>query len=445
MLLLYDFEPISRLAIKRSRFKIVVMNYKWFKNTVFVMVFVLLSCGNGKTQNDSKSKVTSSSNTVTVNLSKTKKRGLAVRVGANQTESYIPTLKGQSVALVSNQTSVVFKKLGYIHLVDTLLSRNINIKKVFAPEHGFRGTADAGETIKDAKDTKTGLPIISLYGENKKPTAEQLSDVDIVVFDIQDVGARFYTYISTLHYVMEACAENNKTLLVLDRPNPNGHYIDGPILEPQHQSFVGMHPVPVVHGMTIGEYASMINGQGWLTDQAQVDLTVIPVENYAKNMAYALPIKPSPNLPNHKAVNLYPSLCFFEGTNVNAGRGTSKQFQVFGSPYLNSKHFNFSYTPQPNKGSKFPKHRDKICYGRDLSLNYDRLDKISLEYLIEAYRHTKNPDDFFNSFFTKLAGTKRLQQQIEARTPAETIIASWQKDLKQYDAMRKAYELYPRQ
>ena len=254
--------------------------------------------------------------------------------GAERMGLYLDSLKGKRVAVVANQTSVISNGSNYTHLVDSLVSLKLNIQKVFAPEHGFRGKADAGESIADGIDSKTGLPLISLYGKNKKPTKAQLKDIDLVVFDIQDVGVRFYTYISTLHYVMEACAELKIPLLLLDRPNPNGHYIDGPILEPAHKSFVGMHPVPVVYGMTIGEYGLMINGEKWLDNKLKASLTVIKLKNYTHNSTYNLPIKPSPNLPNKKAINLYPSLCFFEGTNVNAGRGTNMQFQIYGSPFL---------------------------------------------------------------------------------------------------------------
>lgn len=434
------------------------MILKCFKSTCFVVVITLLACGNSQTQtltnaNTEKTTVSQSVNTKTTThntISKTttaNARPLAIIVGANRMEDYLPKLKNKRVAIVGNQTSIVFKDLGYVHLVDALLSRQVLIKKVFAPEHGFRGTADAGEKIKDSKDVKTGLPIISLYGDNKKPTKAQLADIDIVVFDIQDVGARFYTYISTLHYVMEACAETGIELLILDRPNPNGNYIDGPILEKEHSSFVGMHPVPVVHGMTIGEYAIMINGEGWLKSAVKADLSVIPVKNYNKSLAYGLPVNPSPNLPNALAISLYPSLCFFEGTNVNAGRGTDKQFQVFGSPFLNSKIYNYSYTPQPNEGSKYPKHQGQRCYGMDLSQNIDnstRVEQINLTFLIDAYHHTQKKEDFFNDFFTKLAGTNKLKKQIEKGMTAVEISKTWQTGLKAYDQMRKPYEIYKR-
>lgn len=366
-----------------------------------------------------------------------------IKVGANRTGIYLPELKGKKVGIVANQTSVIFKNdQSYTHLVDSLVSLNVSIKAVFAPEHGFRGKADAGEYVKDGMDSKTGLPIISLYGNNKKPKPEQLEDIDVLVFDIQDVGARFYTYISTLHYVMEACAELNISIIILDRPNPNGHYVDGPILEPEFQSFVGMHPIPVVHGMTIGEYAQMINAEGWLKGKITCDLLVVPMDNYNHKKSYDLPIKPSPNLPNAHAINLYPSLCFFEGTNVNAGRGTEKQFQVFGSPDLSASTFPYSYTPEPNEGAKHPKHEGKLCYGMDLS-NLEPLDQLDLSYIIKAYRHTTNQEAFFNSFFDKLAGTKKLKQQIMDGLSNEEIRASWKEGLEVFRMKRERYLIYP--
>ena len=304
-----------------------------------------------------------------------------------------------------------------------------------------RGDADAGEKVIDGKDAKTGLPLISLYGNNKKPTEEQLNGIDVVVLDIQDVGVRFYTYISTLHYVMEACAEMGIPLIVLDRPNPNGHYIDGPTLEVEYTSFVGMHPIPVVYGMTIGEYAQMINGEHWLKNKIQCDLTIVPLKNYTHNKPYNLPVKPSPNLPNEKSINLYPSLCFFEGTNVSAGRGTERQFQIFGSPFLSKNEFNFCFIPQPNVGAKNPKHKDVQCCGLDLSkISY--LNKIDISYLMKAYQATFDKEIFFNNFFTKLAGTKKLQQQIENNTSIEEIYDSWQKGIEDFKKVRNAYLIY---
>jgi uncharacterized protein YbbC (DUF1343 family) len=377
------------------------------------------------------------------------KKNTTIKTGADRTGLYLSKLKGKRVAIVANQTSIIKKKKivatsekshndSYTHLVDSLLSLNINIKKVFAPEHGFRGKADAGEIVKDGVDTKTGLPIISLYGKNKKPSKEQLKGIDVILFDIQDVGARFYTYISSLHYVMEAAAESRIPVIVLDRPNPNGHYIDGPVLESEHKSFVGMHPVPVVYGMTIGEYGKMINGEKWLANNIKAKLTVIPLKNYTHQSEYSLPVKPSPNLPNDKAINLYPSLCFFEGTNVNAGRGTNKQFQVYGSPFLNQK--GYSYTPKANEGAKYPKHQHMICYGEDLS-NEEKLSSLNLSWLIKAHQQNKTKH-FFNAFFTKLAGTKKLQEQIEKGISQEEIKASWKEGLDTFKKVREKYLIY---
>lgn len=363
-----------------------------------------------------------------------------LEVGANRTSIYFPLLQDKKIGVVANQTSVIFKNdKSYTHLVDSLFSLNISVKKVFAPEHGFRGDADAGELIKDGIDVKTGIPIISLYGENKKPTNEQLLGIDIVVFDIQDVGVRFYTYISTLHYVMEACAENNIPLIVLDRPNPNAHYIDGPVLDMKHQSFVGMHPIPVVYGMTIGEYAIMINGENWLKNQITCDLIVVPISNYSHEIPYSLSIKPSPNLPNYQSINLYPSLCFFEGTNVSVGRGTDMQFQIYGSPFLAMN--SFSFTPQPNYGAKSPPHQGVECYGEDLRF-YPKLNELNLTWLRDAYSLSLDSNVFFNDFFKKLAGNDELQQQIEQGVSIEEIKESWEKDLKSFKKIRKKYLLY---
>ena len=411
------------------------MQFNVFKNTVLLFVLAMISCANA-----SKKEVLIEKESVATNTQQT--TAASIVVGANQTERYLPLLKGKRVGIVGNQTSVIFKSdESYTHLVDSLLALKVNLTKVYAPEHGFRGTADAGEHIKDGIDVKTGVPIISLYGNNKKPKPEQLKDIDLIIFDIQDVGARFYTYISTLHYVMEACAEANIPVLILDRPNPNGHYIDGPILEPQYKSFVGMHPIPVVHGMTIGEYAKMINGEHWLNNGMQCKLDVIPVKNYNHNTPYSLPIKPSPNLPNDKAINLYPSLCFFESTNVNAGRGTETQFQVFGSPFLNKNIYKFSYTPKPNEGAKHPKHEGKLCYGKDLTQT-ENLNGLNLQWLIEAYNNTADKKTFFTSFFIKLAGTKTLLEQIESGTSQENIKKSWAPGLNAFKEKRSKYLIY---
>jgi uncharacterized protein YbbC (DUF1343 family) len=365
-----------------------------------------------------------------------------IEPGIQNFESYLPLLIDQKVGVVANQTSVYMDIEGSsLHLVDFLRSQNIEITKVFAPEHGFRGMADAGEVIKDGIDVKTGIPIISLYGSNKKPTLQQLEGLDIVLFDIQDVGARFYTYISTLHYVMEACAEADIPVIILDRPNPNGHYIDGPILEPKHQSFVGMHPVPVVHGMTVGEYAQMINGEGWLKNKVTCHLTVIKAAHYNHSMPYSLPIKPSPNLPNDQAINLYPSLCFFESTPISAGRGTEMQFQIFGDPLLAAEDYPFQFTPAPNEGAKNPKFNGIKCQGMDLR-NIPRLDHINLQWLIDAYQRYPKKESFFSSFFTKLAGTEVLELQIKSGMTSEEIRESWKNDLAEFQKKRKKYLLY---
>lgn len=363
-------------------------------------------------------------------------------VGAERTGAYLEQLKGRKVGLIVNQTSTVNGS----HLVDWLVAENVQVKKIFAPEHGFRGTADAGQQIKNGADPKTGLPIISLYGKNKKPTADQMAGLDLIIFDIQDVGARFYTYISTMHYVMEACAENNLDFWVFDRPNPNGHYVDGPILDPTYQSFVGMHPVPVVHGMTVGEYAQMVNGEGWLKNGARCQLTVIPCENYSHDLSYELPTKPSPNLPNPTAIYLYPSLCFLEGTTASAGRGTNLQFQIYGHPDYSGGDFEF--TPVSMAGAKYPKHENKVVYGYNLSkepLSKLRERGLDLTYLVDFYRFFPNKETFFlkNKFFDTLAGTDVLRKDIIAGKTAEEIHASWKPGLEKFRVMRDKYLLYP--
>lgn len=391
-----------------------------FKNTVLLLL-LLVSCRN-QSQNISSS------------------TSLPIITGAQQIEVYLPILKDKNIGIVANQTSIVTNENGnHIHLVDTLLGHQINIVKVYAPEHGFRGTADAGEHIKDGKDSQTGLPIISLYGSNKKPSPIQLQGINLMIFDLQDVGARFYTYISTLHYVMEACAENNIPVLLLDCPNPNGSIIDGPVLDPKFQSFVGMHPVPILHGMTIGEYARMINGQKWLKNGIECSLTVIPVKNYNHSMPYNLPIKPSPNLPNDQSINLYSSLCLFEGTNVSVGRGTEKQFQLYGLPFLPKGTFEF--TPQPNHGAKSPMHNGIRCFGEDLSTT-QKVTRLELKWLLKAYETTSDKSVFFNSFFTNLAGSKTLQNQIESGLSETEIRKSWQPGLNTFKEFRQLYLLY---
>ncbi|NNK88401.1 MAG: DUF1343 domain-containing protein [Flavobacteriaceae bacterium] len=431
-LLLYDLLPIMRFAIKYSNFN-AEMKISLIKNTFLLCLLVVFACAGGQ-KKEEPVETSSKSNVI-------KPNNHALTIGAARLDEYLPLLKGR-IGIVANQTSVIYHDNGisYTHLVDTLLSLKKNVVRVFAPEHGFRGTADAGELVKDGMDKKTGLPIISLYGENKKPAFSD-SDLDHIIFDIQDVGARFYTYISTLHYVMEACAEQNIPLIVLDRPNPNGQMIDGPVLEEKHRSFVGMHPIPVTHGMTIGEYAKMINGEGWLDGGLTCNLTVIPMLNYSRSDPYQLKIKPSPNLPNDVAINLYPSLCFFEGTAVSAGRGTDMQFQVFGSPELNPEVFAFNFRPEPNAGAKYPKHTGKTCYGMDLR-NHKRLDTLNLEWLIKAYQASLNKENFFNAFFEKLSGTDVLRSQIIAGLTTEEIRATWSEGLTDFRNTRQQYLIY---
>ncbi len=356
--------------------------------------------------------------------------------GAYQIKDYLPILQGKRVGLVGNQTS----EINGTHLVDTLLSLKVNLVKVFAPEHGFRGRASAGEHVADSKDVKTGLPIISLYGKHKKPTKDDLKNIDILVFDIQDVGARFYTYLSTLHYVMEAAAENKIPVIVLDRPNPNSDYIDGPVMQASFTSFIGLHPVPIVYAMTIGEYARMIKGEKWLKNGLQPDLKIIKIKHYKHGDVYSLPVKPSPNLPNDQAVRLYPSLCLFEGTDISVGRGTDFPFQVYGSPFLPKTEF--SFTPQPNAGSKWPKHQGKLCYGKDLR-HITPPAEIYLQWLIDTYKKYPDKEKYFNQFFVKLAGTGRLQKQIEAGMTATEIKKTWQVDLNRFKKIRVKFLLYP--
>ncbi len=365
---------------------------------------------------------------------------VAIKTGAEQTQKYLSILKDKNVAVVANQTSLIGKS----HLVDTLLKLGVKIQKVFGPEHGFRGEADAGELVKNGLDSKTGLPAVSLYGKNKMPTPEQLAGIEIVVFDIQDVGCRFYTFISTLTYVMEACAENGIKLIVLDRPNPNGHYIDGPIMEDAYKSFVGLHPVPIVHGCSIGEYALMVKGENWIKDAVKLQLSVIPVEGWNHNQNYNLPVRPSPNLPNMDAIWLYPSLCLFEGTNVSVGRGTDKPFQCVGYPDMPGG--KYSFTPRSIAGAKKPPYLDTLCKGfllSDFSENYLRdLGQIYLFWLMEGYRTSLKKDKFFIPYFEKLAGTDKLRKQIIADVSEDDIRKSWEPGIKQYKTIRKKYLLY---
>ncbi len=403
-----------------------------FKNTFLFILILLFSFGCSSLK---KSKV-ESQKPKSLETPSQKIKNLAIKTGAENYETYLPLFENKKIGIVTNPTGIVENKK---HLVDFLIEKKVDLQKIYAPEHGFRGTADAGEIIKDGKDIKTNLPIISLYGNNKKPKSEQLAGIDIMLFDIQDVGARFYTYISTLHYVMETCAENNIELLVLDRPNPNGSIIDGPVLEMEQKSFVGMHPIPVLHGMTIGEYAKMINGEKWLANGIQCKLKVIPCTEYKREMKYNLPVKPSPNLPNDQSINLYASLCFFEGTNVSVGRGTEKQFQIYGSPFLLKT--DFSFTPIPNFGAKEPMHKDILCYGEDLT-KIKKVTRLELKWLIKAYANTSDKAIFFNDFFTKLAGTKKLQEQIIEGVSEKEIRKSWEVDLSTFKEIRKKYLIY---
>lgn len=363
-----------------------------------------------------------------------------ITVGAEHTDDYLPLLKGKNVALVVNQSSLVYGE----HLVDALLSQKINVVKIFAPEHGFRGKADAGQHLKNGVDVQTGLPIVSLYGKHKKPTRADLKNIDVLLFDIQDVGVRFYTYLSTLHYILEAGAENNIEVIVLDRPNPNGARIDGEVLNLKYKSFVGMHPVPILYGMTIGEYALMINGEGWLKGHKKAKLKVVKLGEYRHDAYYALPLKPSPNLPNDLSVYLYPSLAFFEGTTFSAGRGTMQQFQLYGSPYYTKK--NFSFTPISREGAKHPKHQNKKCYGVDLSFETtDAYGGINLNYLLDAYKHYPYKKKFFlkSRFIDKLAGSNGLRRAVLAGKSAKQIKQSWQKGLNRFKQIRQKYLLYP--
>ncbi|MDH5609912.1 MAG: DUF1343 domain-containing protein [Cyclobacteriaceae bacterium] len=357
-------------------------------------------------------------------------------LGDEQLDSYLPLLQGKNTGLCVNHTSLLSNGT---HLVDTLLSLGIRLTAVYTPEHGFRGTADAGELIENQNTNET-FRIESLYGKNKKPSPEMLQGIEVMVFDIQDVGARFYTYISTMHYVMEACAEQNIPIIILDRPNPNGHYTDGPILDTAFHSFVGMHPIPVVHGLTTGELARMINGEGWLTGGRTADLTVVPMQNWTHQTAYSLPVKPSPNLPNDQSIALYPSLCFFEGTVLSVGRGTSSPFQVVGHPEMEG---DYAFVPDSTFGAKSPKLKGEHCRGKSFA-DTKPANQLDISYLITAYQvfNQKNLP-FFTNYFNTLAGTDQLRKQIEAGMDESQIRASWQPGLEQYKALQKQYVLYP--
>lgn len=414
------------------------------------MLVLLISCGNRKYNAFAKA------NTPPAKSSKKATNDLTVlptnapiTVGANQTELYLPLLKDKRVGIVTNQSGLIFKTVPHqvdqsTHLVDSLLTLGVSLKKVYSPEHGFRGKSDAGAQVKDSKDLKSGLPIISLHGKSRKPSAAQLQGIDILLFDIQDVGVRFYTYISTLTNVMEAAAQQGLPIIVLDRPNPNAHYIDGPTLEKEHSSFLGMHEVPLVYGMTIGEYAKMVNGERWLDKGLQADLKVISLLNWSYVDRYSLPTRPSPNLPNDQSINLYPSLGFFEGTTINAGRGTEMQFQVVGAPDFDPRLYPFSYTPVPNFGASNPKHRDALCYGFDLRA-YPYMSYVNLEWLIEAYTASSTKAQFFKTAsFTLHAGNETLQQQIVDGYTFKEIKKSWYQDIEKFKKTRAKYLLYER-
>ena len=374
-----------------------------------------------------------------------KRNKSSVIVGANQISEYQNIIKNKRIGIIANHTSVIFKNNGeYTHLIDSLISLNYHIKKIFAPEHGFRGTEPNGENINDEIDEKSGLKIISLHGKQRnygEIKSEDLNDIDILIFDLQDVGVRFYTHLSVLHYAMLASVSNDVPIIIFDRPNPNGHYVDGPILDLKNKSFVGLHPVPVVYGLTIGEYATMINGENWLGVNKQVDLSIIKLKNYDRNKIYELPIPPSPNLPNSKAINLYPSLCLFEGTNVSVGRGTNLQFQVYGSPNLNKKTNKFFFTPKKNIGSKYPKYENKKCIGKDLR-SEKILDEINLTYILNAFRDSPNKIKFFNNYFIKLSGDENLKSDIILGKDKNEIKEEWRKGIDQFKKIKKKYLLY---
>lgn len=364
-----------------------------------------------------------------------------IKSGADHIESYLPLLQNKNIAVVANQASLV----GNTHLVDTLLSHDIKIVSIFCPEHGFRGVADAGKKINDSIDINTHIPIISLYGSHKKPTTADLENIDIVLFDLQDVGTRFYTYISTLTYVMEACAENSIPIIVLDRPNPNGYFIDGPVLEKEHSSFVGLHPVPIVYGMTIGEYARMVAGEQWINEAANMELQIITLEGYNHNMVVKLKTRPSPNLPNWQSVYLYPSLCLFEGTIMSVGRGTNYPFQVFGHPdYVVGSYI---FTPEGKVGATKPKYEGIKCYGSMLAMTpeYFKISpqQLTLDWLIISYKVMQDHSDFFNSYFVKLTGTEELREQIKTGLSEDEIRQSWQPEIDDFKKIRLKYLLYP--
>ena len=365
---------------------------------------------------------------------------IEIKTGAENIKEYLNLIKEKNVAIVANKGSIIRNGSKYIHLVDSLILLGINIKKVFAPEHGFRGDQDAGEKISDQVDKKAKIKIVSLYGKKRKPKPEDLKDIEILIFDLQDVGVRFYTYISTLHYIMEACAENNISLIVLDRPNPNSNYIDGPVLNPNNKSFVGMHEVPIVYGMTIGEYAKMINGEGWLRNSINCKLKIIPLKDFTHKSNYIIPFRPSPNLPNQKAIELYPSLCLLEPTVISIGRGTEMQFQIYGNPLFPKSEFKF--VPKPNFGSKSPKHNGVLCYGEDLR-KAKKENKINIKYLIDCYNKYPDKKNFFLKGFNKISGDSALKEQIIAGWNPLKIRKTWFEKMEKFKKIRKKYLIYP--
>lgn len=427
--MIYKFYFFSYFIISLSNF----VFKKYFLKPVLILIFPIsfcVSCVKKENKTTEQPKIVKKEISVKVEPK-------VFSIGASNFQNYIGYLNNKNIALVVNHTATIGNK----HLVDTLSNLNINIKKIFVPEHGFRGKADAGEHLNNSVDKRTGIPLISLYGKNdKKPKAKDLEDIDIMIFDIQDVGVRFYTYISTMHFVMEACAENNIPLIILDRPNPNGRFVDGPVRQKGFESFVGIHPIPILHGLTVGELALMINGEKWLKNGVQCELIIINNENYNHKMSYSLPIKPSPNLPNDRAIILYPSLCLFEGTSISVGRGTMMPFQIIGGT---EKVFGeYTFIPKSIDGmSKYPKYQNRYCFGLDLREG-DFEGGFTVKYLIDFYQKTKYKHKFFNNYFNDLAGNATLQQQIKAGMSEEDIRKTWETELKQYKEIRKKYLLY---
>lgn len=362
-----------------------------------------------------------------------------IKCGAERPEQYLSLLKDKKVAILANHTSLIANT----HIVDYLDSMGVNIKYILAPEHGFRGNADAGESVTNSVDKKTGIQIVSLYGSNKKPSDEVMNNIDVIIFDLQDVGVRFFTYLSSMHYLMESAAAYGKKFIVFDRPNPNGYYVDGPTLEMKHRSFVGIYPIPVVHGMTLGELAKMAVGEGWLSCEKELDLTVIECENYTRDMLYTLPVKPSPNLPNMKSIYLYPSTCYFEATNVSLGRGTDAPFQMYGSPVM--KGYKFSFTPRSIEGAKNPPHKDKLCYGvslKELTMNEVLSKNVSMDYIIDAYNNVNIGTKFFTSFFEKLIGVDYVRSMIVSGASADEVENMWKPSVETFKKQREQYLIY---